>query len=157
MLVKESLADFKRGLDPKRSMQIGYFERMPEIARELEEEISLEIQMDVALANYPGVETKALEYEGPVYVSDIGLEAGQGLAETSSRIATVSIFIDPFNLKISGEISVMNYDDIKGLDEKEKYYNIEKRDIPDNEVKTMVNHNYQIYSKLLSKANLETD
>ena len=147
--------DFKRGIDSKRSLGVGYINVMPDILKDLYDEVnktSQDIQFQTAiLLNHPSDSGAVFsDSENSVYNLQFGLEGGHGLPEDSDDFALEVIYIDPFDLKIYGEIS--------GEKEMEEFnQNIGPASIPNNEISTMARATIEMGWDLLEKAEIEIE
>lgn len=153
----ESLNQFVRGQDSKKSLGVGYVTTMKKIADELDDSVNMgsDVQYEVGISNHPdNPGDRVSGYINPVYVITGGMEQDFGLPKGDNRIVNYGIFIDPFDMAISGEIGVM---DLGREDEKDEFYEIKPEEIENVEIPTMTQEIREMTNKLFAKANIELE
>jgi hypothetical protein len=153
----ESLSQFVRGQDSKKSLGVGYITRMEKIAEDLDDSVNMgaDVQYEVGISNHPDNPGNTVKgYNNPVYTITGGLEQDFGLPKGDSRIVNYSIFIDPFDLAISGEIGVM---ELHRENEKDEFFEIKPEEIENVELSTMSREIRKMTDELFTKANIELE
>lgn len=154
----ESLDNFVRGKDPKSTLNLGYVQMMPEIAKELQDEINFgsEYQYWVEVSNHPQTPgNRMINETDPYYIFNLGLEAGHGFPDDSPLVVYANAYVNPIAKIIFGDGNKINLETNEEVDE----FGIReaKRNIPDIENNTIVSYAREMIKEILNRLKVEIE